>query len=146
MSRFTWTPELSDTARQMRDTGASLRDIAAAVGAGKDAVRRHLATLSQADDQQQATVSPSLGELVARRQSHALAAMEQLGNAVARVVADRVSHLILGETRARQVEAELRHRAAELVALADAFRELYPDPPSAPTTHTAGHDRNVASH
>lgn len=46
-SRFTWTPELSDRARQLRDSRVSLRDIGKELGAGKDTIRRHLATLPE---------------------------------------------------------------------------------------------------
>ncbi|MFC8276270.1 hypothetical protein ACFUJR_27815 [Streptomyces sp. NPDC057271] len=151
--RFTWTPELSARARQLRDSGASLRDIGAELGAGKDAVRRHLATLPQPPEQPQQPVSRTLQDRVARlqtpvarRNEQAFAAMEQLRDTVALVVAERIPYLIVGETRARQLEAELRQRATELLVVADSFRDLYPNPDPAPETQPAGQDRHLAPH
>lgn len=145
-TRFDWTPELSDRARQLRDGGASLRDIGAELGIGKDTVKRHLATLSQPAEQPQAPVSLPLRERVARRNARAFDAMAQLRDAVALVVEERIPQLIVGEPRARLLEAELRRRAATLTALADSFRGLYPDPAPTASTQPTGHDRDLAQH
>lgn len=143
MSRFTWTPELSDTARQMRDTGASLRDIGTELGVDKETVRRHLSRLPQAVDQPQDPEPLTLQERVARRNARAFEALTALRDTVARVEAEGVSHLIVGEAKARDIEAELGQHVATLQTIIGGFRELYPD---APTTEPAGHDRDVASH
>lgn len=129
MSRFTWTAELSATARQMRDSGAPLRDIGVKVGADKETVRRHLARLAKTPDQGTDPAALTRQERVARRNARAFAALGSLRDSVALVAEERVSHLIVGETRARQIEAELRQHVATLTGIIDGFRELYPDTP-----------------
>lgn len=135
--RFHWTPELSDTARRMRDDGAPLRDIGRAVGAGKDTVARHLASLSQAADQPQQTPTETLRARVAARNRLAYDALDQLRDAVSLVEQQRVAHLVCGETRARQIETDIRAHAATLLRIADTFTEYYPAPAARPVTHLA---------
>lgn len=119
-------------ARELRDTGASLRDIATALGVGKDTVRRDLSHPSHTPDQQKETPAMSLRERIAQRNERAYTAMRHLADAVAAIDAERVSHLIVGEPRAHQLEAEVRQHAATLRRIADDFRELYPHSPRYP--------------
>ncbi|MEV7282858.1 hypothetical protein [Streptomyces sp. NPDC093111] len=135
--RFHWTPELSDTARRMRDNGAPLRDIGRAVGTGKDVVARHLAALSQAADQPEETPTETLRARVAARNAVAYDALDQLRDAVSLVEQQRLAHLVCGETRARQIETDIRAHADTLLRIANAFTEYYPAPAPRPATHPA---------
>jgi IS30 family transposase len=113
--------------RQLRDTGASLRNIATTLGISKDTVRRDLNHPSRTPDQQNATPTPSLRQRVAQRNETAFTTLGQLTEAVSAVESQRVGQLLINATVARQIETTLRQHAATLLTIADQIREQHPD-------------------
>ncbi|MFE6023790.1 hypothetical protein ACFQ6O_46410 [Streptomyces sp. NPDC056441] len=75
---------------------------------------------------QETPPTPPLRKQIAIRNERAFAAMRHLTNAVAQVETERVSHLLVTEAVAQQLEDEVRQHAAALLRIADAFTEYYP--------------------
>lgn len=104
--------------RQLAQSGASNRAIAAQLGIGKDTVARDLA----------ATEPPA--ETMAQRLAHRAAqtdeAMRQLSDAAQAVDGADPAHTITDEETAQRWCADLRATAARLAHAADQFADYYP--------------------
>lgn len=104
--------------RQMAQTGASSRAIAAQLGISKDTVRRDL---------EAADAPPSTpAQRIAHRVAHTEEAMRQLSAAAQAVDGAPPAYAVTDDETARRWCAELRATAARLVAHADAFADYYP--------------------
>ncbi|MFE2936678.1 hypothetical protein [Streptomyces sp. NPDC059278] len=104
--------------RQLAQTGASNRQIAAQLGISKDTVRRDLA----ADDAPLLTRAERFAARVAQTES----AMSQLSAAAQAVVDAKPAYTPTDDATARRWYAELRATADRLMAHADAFADYYP--------------------
>ncbi|MES9587800.1 MULTISPECIES: helix-turn-helix domain-containing protein [unclassified Streptomyces] len=105
--------------RQLAQTGASNRAIAARLGVSKDTVRRDLAA-------PEAPVE-TLAERLARRATQTETAMRQLGAAAQAVDEARPAYTVTDEATARRWCTDLRATAARLMAHAEEFAVYYPD-------------------
>ncbi|MDQ0943290.1 helix-turn-helix domain-containing protein [Streptomyces sp. V1I1] len=111
------------TVRQLAQTGASNRQIAAQLNVSKDTVRRDLEALDAPPE------TPSAR--IAQRAAQTHSAMRQLSAAGQAIDDARPAYTMTDDATAARWCAELRATAARLVAHADAFAEYYPSATSA---------------
>lgn len=104
------------TVRQLAQSGASNRAIAAQLGIGKDTVARILAAPIE-----------TRAEAMATRAAQTETAMRQLSAAAQAVTEATPAHTITDDATARRWHEELRATAAQLLAHADQFTTYYPD-------------------
>lgn len=118
---MTVAPDLSHRrtrVRQLKQDGASLRDIATAVGVSKDTVARDLTATETAEE--------TLSQRLAHRASHTKTAMRQLSDAAQAVNDATPAHTITDDATAQRWARQLRDTAAQLSRAADAFATYYP--------------------
>ncbi|MFF2009154.1 helix-turn-helix domain-containing protein [Streptomyces sp. NPDC058195] len=104
--------------RQLAQTGASNRQIAAQLGISKDTVRRDLLAPLE-------PVEP-MSERLARRAAQTEKAMRQLSAAAQALDAARPAYTPTDDVTARRWHSELRAISEQLVAHAGAFADYYP--------------------